>query len=118
MAEPLLLFKDIDTLEVSLYHPHEMGLDDPEMGLESTDVMQDLPRIFTVRDSRRRAYKTDESGERITATGKKLGRPSKPGSLQMKRPAGLPKLTWMDKRQEWQDGSDARKAEIESWLTN
>ena len=35
IAEPLLLCKDADTLEVSLYHPHEMGLDDPEMGLES-----------------------------------------------------------------------------------
>lgn len=31
----MLLFKDADTLEVSLYHPHEMGLDDAEMGLES-----------------------------------------------------------------------------------
>ena len=29
IAEPLLLFKEADTLEVSLYHPHEMGLDDP-----------------------------------------------------------------------------------------
>lgn len=35
IVEPLLFFKDADTLEVSLHHPHEMGLDDPEMGLES-----------------------------------------------------------------------------------
>ena len=80
--------------------------------------MQDLPRVFTVRDSLGRAYKTDESGERITATGKKLGRPSKPGSLQMKRPAGLPKVTWLDKRKEWEAADDTRKTEIETWLNN
>ena len=80
--------------------------------------MQDLPRIFTVRDSLGRAYKTDESGERIIATGKKLGRPSKPGSLQMRRPAGLPKVTWLDKRKEWEAANDTRKAEIEAWFTN
>ena len=35
----------------------------------------------------------------------------------MKRPAGPTKLAWMDKRKEWLEADDARKIEIETWLT-